>query len=90
MQFGGLGVLAVFAWLLLKGLLKQQETNAEYQKELADNQIKIADLLNNHLSVLLRSQEEEYKCLTELCQSFVEFRAKWENHRELTKELRDK
>lgn len=45
MQFGGLGVLAVFAWLLLKGLLKQQETNAEYQKELADNQIKIADLL---------------------------------------------
>lgn len=43
MQFGGLGVLALFAWLLLKSVLKQQE--------------RLATLLDNHLTSLLSRQE---------------------------------
>lgn len=42
-QFGGLGVLALFAYLLLKSVLKQQE--------------KLAELLNNHLTQLLERQK---------------------------------
>lgn len=42
-QFGGLGVLAGFAYILLKGNLKQQE--------------KLTKLLDNHLTKLLERQE---------------------------------
>ena len=42
-QFGGLGVLAMFAWVLLKSTLKQQE--------------KLGKLLENHLTKLLERQE---------------------------------
>lgn len=42
-QFGGLGVLAGFAYILLKGFLKQQE--------------RLAKLIDNHLTKLLERQE---------------------------------
>ena len=42
-QFGGLGVLAGFAYILLKSSLKQQE--------------KLTKLLDNHLTKLLERQE---------------------------------
>ena len=51
-QFGGLGVLALFAYILLKSVLKQQE--------------KLADLLDNHLRSLLDRQDKSNALLAQM------------------------
>ena len=51
-QYGGLAVVAGFAWLLLKSVLKQQE--------------RLAKLLDNHLTSLLEHQKATNELLTEL------------------------
>lgn len=57
-QFGGLGVLALFAWVLLKSVLKQQD--------------KLAGLLNNHLTKLLEKQEMTNTVLTQISKRLEE------------------
>ena len=71
-QFGGLGVLAMFAWVLLKSTLKQQE--------------KLGKLLENHLTKLLERQELTNTLLgalvaeikahrTEAAEHYIEFKS---------------
>ena len=59
-QFGGLGVLALFSWAMLKSLLKQQE--------------KLGNMLNNHLTSLLQRSEKTNEVLSELLKEHRELR----------------
>ena len=58
--YGGLGLLALFAWILLKSVLKQQE--------------KLTQLLDNHLTTLLQRAEKTNQILEHLCERLKEIK----------------
>lgn len=61
-SYGGLGVLALFAWLLLKSVLKQQEA--------------LTHAISNHLTSLLERQELTNRLLQEMINQFREHEEK--------------
>lgn len=75
-QFGGLGVLALFAWALLKSMLKQQE--------------KLGNLFSNHLTKLLERQETNNKILADLLEQQRNFSQAWQRHMEHFEKLEDR
>ena len=67
-QYGGLGVLALFAWALLRSFLKQQE--------------RLGNILNNHLTELLKRQEVSNAFLSQMVEQQKEFLTAWHRHME--------
>ena len=57
-SFGGLGLLGLFAWLLLKSVLKQQE--------------RLTEMIENHLKTLLDRAEKANRFLEHLCDRMKE------------------
>lgn len=74
-QFGGLGILALFAYIMLRSMLRQQE--------------KLGELLSNHLTSLLQRQELTNQLLKQLVDVMQHHDVEaGERQKEILKEIR--
>ena len=75
-QFGGLGVLALFAWLLLKNTLDQQR---DFFKSTIEQQQKLAEMIGNHMTSLLEQMRQQNNLLSSISDKF---HAHWEEFKQ--------